>query len=44
MVIYGGVSLQLHMYEGIFVSQDDSALCQVMITTYVAWGVADGYS
>ena len=34
--VYASVSLQLRTYEGIFVSQADSALCQVMITTTIA--------
>ena len=42
MVISDGVSLQLCMYEKIFVSQADSASCQVMITTTITRGVANG--
>ena len=42
MVVEDGVSLQLHMYEKIFVSQADSALCQFMITTAVTRGADDG--
>ena len=44
MAVYGVVSLQLRVYEEIFVIQYDSAFCQVMITTTVAWGVANGDS
>ena len=42
MVVSDGVILQLRMYEKIFVSWADSASCQVMITTAVTRGVADG--
>ena len=42
MAIYGGIILQLRTDEGIFVSQADSASCQVMITIDVTRGVADG--